>query len=448
MKQLYTLRSLVFTLCLFLSVNFLNAQVTTTGSGNWNSTVPNAPWPGGTVPSTSSAIFIASGHTVTLTSAINQSGVITVNSGGTLICNAVLAVKNSSNPGTVVNGTIDITVANGLNHYSGNSPTVSVSGTGRIKFGTSGTTGISSWILSSGSTVEYYGIAQTLSSNIPSGTHYSNLTFSGSGAKCLVVNTTVDGTLSMQGTATLNLNGHSLIYGSAATLEYNTATSRTAGASEWITPFAATGGVVIANTGTITLDAIKVFNASVPLTINSGASLATNNFEIDFGGNFVNSGTFTAGSSPIVITNIMASQSIAGFTTTGLVSMTKTSGTATFTGNVNGAGLTISGSGGTLNLGSGFTHTFSGTWTRTNGTLNGGSSTLRLGSGYSGSVGTFTAGTGTVEYYASGNQSVAPLTYNNLTLSGTSAKTFPSGTTTVTGVLSEKDQHRLHLPAL
>ena len=39
-------------------------------------------------------------------------------------------------------------------------------------------------------------------------------------------------------------------------------------------------------------------------------------------------------------------------------------------------------------------------------------------------------------------QSIAPLTgansYNNLTLSGTSAKTFPAGTTTVNGVLSRE----------
>jgi hypothetical protein len=53
----------------------------------------------------------------------------------------------------------------------------------------------------------------------------------------------------------------------------------------------------------------------------------------------------------------VANQSIPAFTTTGTVSMLKTAGTATFTGNVNGGGLTINGTGGTLNLVSG-THTF------------------------------------------------------------------------------------------
>lgn len=68
-----------------------------------------------------------------------------------------------------------------------------------------------------------------------------------------------------------------------------------------------------------------------------------------------------------------ATQNIAGFTTTGAVSMIKTIGDpATFTGNVNGGSLVINGSGGKLNLGSGLTHTFTGDWTRTRGELKGG----------------------------------------------------------------------------
>jgi hypothetical protein len=98
--------------------------------------------------------------------------------------------------------------------------------------------------------------------------------------------------------------------------------------------------------------------------------------------------------------------------------MLKTAGTATFTGNVNGGGLTINGTGGTLNF---FRyHTFSGTWTRTAGTINCGSSLLRIASGSTVATGagfTFIAGTGTVEYYRIGAQTVAPVIYNNLVLS-------------------------------
>ncbi|HCT30353.1 MAG TPA: hypothetical protein DIW31_06390, partial [Bacteroidales bacterium] len=247
---------------------------------------------------------------------------------------------------------------------------------------------------------------------------YYNLTLSGSGAKT-TTGVTVNNILSMEETATASV---APTYGAAATLQYNTATNRTAGV-EWITPFAATGGVIIDNTGVITMDAAKVFNASIPLNINSGATLATNDLQLTLGGNFVNSGgTFTAGSSPIIITNNSA-QSITGFTTTGLISMTKTGGTATLTGNVNGGALTMNGAG-TLNLGAGLTHTITGTWTRTNGTLNGGSSTLLLGGSVSGVGGTFTANTSTVEYYGAGLQDVGALTYYKLTISGGSIKTM------------------------
>ena len=135
MKKLTMSKSLLIAIGLLLSVTIVNAQtITTTGSGNWNSTTPNAPWPGGIVPTTSNTIIIANGHTVTLTSPINQIGVITVNSGGTLICNAVLGITNDINTGgTIVNGTIDITVSNGLTkNGGGNNPNVSVSSTGRI----------------------------------------------------------------------------------------------------------------------------------------------------------------------------------------------------------------------------------------------------------------------------------------------------------------------------
>ena len=81
----------------------------------------------------------------------------------------------------------------------------------------------------------------------------------------------------MQGTATGSV---APTYGSGATLLYNSASSHTAGA-EWATPFTAAGGVIISSTGMITMSAAEVFNASIPLTINNGATLATGNFPVD-----------------------------------------------------------------------------------------------------------------------------------------------------------------------
>jgi subtilisin family serine protease len=224
-----------------------------------------------------------------------------------------------------------------------------LSGTGGVTQGSTGTLNIGAasaittlTATAAGNTVNYNGAVQTVKA-----TTYDKLTLSGTGAKTFPTGTTtVNAILSIENAANTNTFTGTLAYSTNATLKYNTATGRTAGA-EWITPFAATGGVIIANTGAITLNAAKVFNSSIPLTINSGATLSTSasNFGLTFGGNFTQGGTFNAGSSAIIIGPSTATQTIDGFTTTGTVSMTKTGGTATFTGNVNGAALTINGSG-------------------------------------------------------------------------------------------------------
>jgi len=350
-------------------------------------------------------IIIANTGMITLNSAetLNATSPLTINSGANLNISTFILTLNSNliNNGTLTSGTGNLRIAG------------SVSGTGIY----SSTTG----------TVEYFAAGNQTCA----GYTYNNLTLSVSGTKT-TTGATVNGILSMEGTATASA---APTYGPAATLQYNTTTARSAGL-EWITPFAATGGVIIKSTGAITLNSPKILNASVPMTISSGSTLNTSasNYQLTFGGDFINSGTLTAGSSTIEISGIALIQNIAGFTTTGLVSLTKTAGTATFTGNVFGGGLTMNGSGGTLDLGVGLTHVFSGIWTRTNGTLNGNSSLLRLGGSVSGSGGTFNAATGTVEWYAAGVQNCAGYTYNNLTLSGSGVKTTDG--VTVNGILS------------
>jgi hypothetical protein len=44
-------------------------SIVTAGSGNWSSTVPGAPWPGGIVPTAADAVTIANGHTLTVDAA-------------------------------------------------------------------------------------------------------------------------------------------------------------------------------------------------------------------------------------------------------------------------------------------------------------------------------------------------------------------------------------------
>lgn len=301
----------------------------------------------------------------------------------------------------------------------------------RIGLSATGTGGAGTFTAGTG-TIEYYGGGTRTVAPII----YNNLTLSGSGSKTITTaTTTVSGVLSMEGTT---LASATPTYGPMATLQYNIAVARTIGA-EWISPFAAKGGVVINGIQTTTINGAKVLNSGIPLTINSGAKLATGNFSLTFGGNFVNNGgTFTAGSSPIIINNTMPTQSIAGFTTTGLVSMTKTAGTATFTGNVGGAGLTMNGAGGTLNLGSSLTHTLTGAVALTSGTLNGGTSVLNVnftGTAWTGTGSNFVAGTSTVNFGGAAQTLATASTFNNLTFSGSGLKTL-TGLPTVNGTLS------------
>ena len=479
---------LLFILIITFNYSFVYAAAisSTSTGGLWNST---GTWSGGVIPGINDDVTIAAGATVSVSDVENCKTLTFTSGGGSSVVNlyngstaGTLWVGTNATSGSIIitisspgnknintldvgigtlnaNSTCEILISgstgSGSNHHTGllsvstgtanvgyivmssssgsDAPyqQITFTGAGTMNIGIVSATnaGIGAngtLTLATGCTVNY----NASGNQIVGGYVYNNLILSGSGVKTST-SVTVNGVFSMEGTATASA---APTYGSAATLQYNTATSRTAGV-EWITPFAATGGVIIANTGTITMNAAKVLNSSVPLTINSGAFLNTGNYQLTFGGDFVNNGTFTAGSSPITLDVGTATQSISGFTTTGLVSMTKSGGTATFTGNVNGAGLTINGSGGTLNLGTGLTHTFTGDVTLTAGTLNGGSSTLNANnassSAWNGTGTVFTAGTGTVNFGALGSQtlSATTTTFNAVTFSGSGTKTLGSATT-------------------
>jgi len=325
-----------------------------------------------------------------------------------------------------------LTINGALTNNGTITSTTSLSGTGGLTQGTTGVlnlggTSVISTLTATaaGNIVNYTGGAQT-----GKVTSYDNLTLSGSGTKTFSTSPTVNNVLSMEGTATVSI---APTYGGAATLQYNTTTARTAGV-EWINLFSATGGIIITNTGTITLNSAEVLNA--PLTINSGSSLSMSTFILTFNGNFINNGGTTVGTGGVTISG-SSTQSIGSFTTSGTVQMTKTGGTATLTGNVTGAGLTINGTGGTLNLGTGLTHSFTGVVTLTAGTgaLNGGSSTLNENAtsttAWNGTGTVFAAGTGTVKFGGGAQTLTASATiFNNLILGGTGTKTFTTLTTT------------------
>ena len=399
---------------LTLKGDYVNNGGTTTGSGGVTITGTATTQNIGSLTTTGAVTMTKTAGTATFTGNINANPLTLNGTGGTLNLGSGLTHTFTGNV-TLTAGAL----IGGSSILNANS-TTSTAWTGTGSNFTAGT-----------STVVFGGGAQGLATP----TNFYNLTFANSGAKTLTSIPTVNNILSMEGTATVSA---APTYGTNATLQYNTATAKTAGI-EWITPFAATGGIIIANTGGITLNAAKVFNANIPLTINTGATLITGNNQLTYGGNFVNNGTFTSGSSPIVISGAATTQNIAGFTTTGAVFMTKTAGTATLLGNVNAGALTINGSGGTLNLGTALTHTFTGDITLSTGTLNGGSSTLQANSttttAWTGTGSNFSAGTGTVSFGGAAQTINTATTFNNLTLSGSGIKTFGAIITTP-GILS------------
>jgi hypothetical protein len=249
--------------------------------------------------------------------------------------------------------------------------------------------------------------------------NFYNLSFSNSGTKTNAT-TAVSNTFSLEGTATASA------VPSFGTLRY-ASTTRTAG-TEWTNTFIASGGVIIDNGATVTINTAKIFNANIPLTINNGGALTTGANAVTFNGNFVNNGTWTSSTGPVTVTGT-ATQSIGDFTTTGLFTMSKSSGTATMTGNAVAGSFTLNGAG-IVNLGTSLTHTIAGTFTRTAGTIEGNTSILNLDGTISGTGGSLTPGTGTVNLRAAIAQAVPNFIYYDLGISGASTKTL-TGTTTV-----------------
>ncbi|MCK7489180.1 MAG: hypothetical protein MZU79_02240 [Anaerotruncus sp.] len=81
MKKLFY--GLVSIISFFISITSYSATITTSGSGNWSSTTPDAPWPSGTVPSATDDVIIDNTHNVSVDVATSINSV-TINSGGTL----------------------------------------------------------------------------------------------------------------------------------------------------------------------------------------------------------------------------------------------------------------------------------------------------------------------------------------------------------------------------
>ena len=269
---------MVLFICLFSNVAGAATITSNAIAGNWSATTS---WVGGIVPTTIDNVIIVSGAVISLTASINQSGVVTINSGGILSDGGnSFGINNNLNPGMTINGTFKVTIDRGLDkNGGGNNPTVVINNGGMIWLSTTAATvGVSSWINNVGSIVKLdAGGNQTIDNSLV-GLQLDNLILGGSGVKKLGENITISQVLSMQGTATLDLNNKILAYASRSILEYSGWTGITG--FEWLTSFStATGGIQIINNSTVTLNQNKTLTA-IPLTIKGGSTLANGGFTL------------------------------------------------------------------------------------------------------------------------------------------------------------------------
>ena len=455
-------------------------------SGDWSSTATWSATAGGasgvSAPVASDDVFIVGGFNVTVstvaactsitytnttgsTLTISATGSLTVSGTVTLARNnpgtnllsiagnmslATLAFTGVSNSAgghqvTISTGTLTVTGNVTVNATSKPSSAIVFTGAGTLKLGGSiypaADGGLTTF---AGSTVEYNSAS---AQNIGNFT-YRNLTLSGANAKTIPATQaiTVNEILSLEGTATISTTG-TLNYGASATLQYNTSTARTTSTNEWAATFTPTGGVIIRNTGAITLDASKTISG--PLDVKSGAALNLSTFGLS-GANAVNlqcgaassgssitgTGTLTLGGN-IVVASVAAGTAGATISAPIALGASRTfdvgdDGTAatdlTVSGVVSGAfGVTKIGAG-ALTLSN--ANTFTGGTTLTTGRLN-----INNASALGTTAGTFTINGGSIDNTSGSaiTTSAYPMTWGgNFTFVGSNDLDLSTGTVSMT----------------
>ncbi len=367
-------------------------------------------------------------------------GNLTVSASGTATLAATGTVAGNL---TVSSGTLDLATST-LNRATGGGTLTLSNGTTLAIGGANGfPANYSTHSLDATSTVNYYGTTQSVS-----GESYGNLTVSASGTATLAATGSIAGNLTVSsgaldvssfslnssgsGTFTVS-NGATLLVGGSANFPSSYATTSLGASSTVNYDAAGAQTVTVAPYGNLTLGGSGTKTAAGALTIagnttiGSTATFAAGSFTHSLAGNFTNNGTLSAGTSTITL-NGAGAQSIGGSATANFNNLTvsKTSGTATLTAN-EAVGNNLSLSSGTLGLSS-FTLNGggAGTFSAANGT------TLLVGgaANFPSSYGTISLGaSSTVNYYAAGAQSVAAVTYGNLTFSGSGTKTAAGGVT-------------------
>ncbi|MDD5571903.1 MAG: hypothetical protein PHD97_12205 [Bacteroidales bacterium] len=462
----------LFLLWVALSFNVYAATVTTTGSGNWSSTTPNAPWPGGTIPATTDDIVVGAGFTLTVDgdrtcnsmAFKSTSGTLTVNGGVilTVTTSVTLEAINSSNRACTISGAGTINCAS-VN--VGNAVTPS---------GTSYTTQMTSTLTAFNVSGNFTIYASRNGGRNNDGTFFfstgtldidGTLTTScaASSTSTFNMNTgSMNGTLKLGGATTFSLGAgtSTLTFNSTSTtVEYDRSGDQTIrGASAYYnlkvsgsgtkTTDAATtvNGALDINAGTLELGTTNITvtgTTTILGTLSDNSTSGTNTFNgpVSVTGSiyYTAAETFTINNNLTLNSGSSINGSATGIVTvSGTYTLTVNAGTSTIgQGTINiGGASTITG---TLEINNSTgTKTFTGDVT-VNGTWNNsGNSAITIAGNLTVNSGaTFTAGTGV--YTLSGtakeiNGTIASLSIPSLTTSGTRTNKIP--TLTVATALS------------
>jgi len=430
-------------------------EVSTDGGGTWG---PAGCWPS----SANGAITIQNGHNVTVTAAITVDQV-TINSGGTVTVNAAQTWSITNGAGT------DLTV-NGTVVNSGTIAQIGGGGGGTITVGATGTyqhnvnnVNLPTATWNTGSLLNVTGVTANALGGLNQA--FSDITWNSplqtvvdmrfnemTAVRNLTVTSTGTGDLRISSPAnsTITLSGNYTQTGGTLTMSSgaNIGTLSVAG------NFSQTGGTI---TETSTGSGAIVFTGAAAQSVTGGGTISNNvNFTVskttgtvqllsDFSVNTLTIDNTTTGStifdlngSTLTVTNALTIQRPGGGGTTNTLQV----GTGTLTtGSIVLGGTTapnrtsiVTISTGTVNVSGNITSAgvqsqlvFTGA-----GTLNAG------GNFMTGTQGTFTASTGTVNFNSATAQTIAPFAYsfNKLNLSGAGLKTINSGITSPVNTLS------------
>lgn len=448
MKQ-FLQNIIIFILCLFSVVIFLvfsvenssAANITSFQTGNWNNT---STWVGGAVPTSFDNVTIAAGHTVT----------INANS------NCLDLIIN----GSLINTTFTLTVAGSFtnnNTFTSGSGIFTLSGAGKTINGTesfnsltlSGTytntgtlTVLSAFAgagtLTNGTNAMLYVGSATIIPTLVATASPNTVVYNGSSAQTskattyFNLNINSSNTVTFGGNTIIN-NNFSLLAGNATLGAFSLTVSGTMSLSGTLNITSTTGTKTINN---IIINSGGTWNSSVGETYTIGGSLTMSGGTISGTAtgifNVANDYTVTSGTSNILGASTL---NITGNTYIfGLVTVSSTSGTKTFSGNFS------MGSGATFTSNVAETYTITGNLTMSGATINGtaagvfnvtGSCLITSGTTNVVNAGTMSiVGTTTVDGSIDFSSSTGTKTFSNIAISNTGSWTSTGNETfTISG---------------